>query len=1836
MNYIYIYIMASLASSTIYGSQRVALIQAIIQTIGDRASIKDKANMQKLMAIAVHSNRNLFNANHTTFMNNVLEWWEKSYETVKDVGQFLTKDAAIILLQTAIRLVNSPPPPSFAPAAQPEVPQQHIDTRQLLRLGCDTMHQNSATITASNTQDLSSRERFNDTTLRTSGTPALSGWIIGANSTSILNDGQRRIGTMASRVVHHHHEIVTPEADLFAATPLDHMVVLGRIPSRTQEAFNTGQVTDVAQFDGTLDDGVFSYVTSQSFIKWLGMGIDITHDVDEQRPSDTCRSIMFQRWMKELQRVTGVPNRLQYLKWLSAFMEEIKEFQGLWGMVNGTVLTFEAYCLGGGPLHFNMLPNYEKGGGVSLDTLKDAMTNHLTTVMSRNSRPFISLGDTGRISLLKRDKLEKIEDPIEKQDLNLSLLSNNPKSIALHQQLLMKGARVPCPQNQGFLGDNVNVTWLLDAFGRPATSGLSSTFDYNNMGANGDSATEKPMGKQPNIFTHNYALMHPQLGQKRTLQGNFSSEGVVTREHKMVLVKIPETQVKEIETNLELVMDQATRVVIGGKTLPDLLSDIASPSKDTLERRTILCDNFDKMYQTDERMKTLRKSRRDTSRAKTQIQLKKMEQDETLMLDSVRAARGLTSNVTRGKIWREEEEDKHAEENKLRDSLRPIVEDTLNNSQKIFRIEKSYKDLKLPEGIDKITPCPFYYLVHVQMDKNGRYYVKMLDGNKYYPVGWLDNWVRVLSVKVQGKSTIYLPLATILSMEESIRERIAAAAVAELATSPWGAELIQKVANLVETNPARALKIFAPHKEALLSILSHQSRHAHSAWVGGKQPRIKPFVHLGSNTQTHHLSTLSKELFGAGGRFDNDNVGKTGEAAKLVEIAKEGGEDEQKEKKKGPKFLMTRMLMAIMVLKETKEEDMVERIAYQTAASEQPTFFGKFIDAVFSTLLHATPTRVDELVELREKIVEFFRTPVFLNWLAGMCIFHSKPENKITNQNFPNILGDLLQTLSQNDIIIPPTLGNEVIKKLSSKPEEGMVVSRLLMLMCESVPTYHAELAKLEQKSYPTNSDVRLASRKQTDHSSRFDAKYPGDGEDLRFPVLENFLVDVYKADSTQKLELSSVTRCVGANDDVREGHAIFEGTASVRRVRIREYEHFQKFCDAVDTGSSNAKRKKFIETYWNQRVETITGATKFTETRRVVADRKKKASPSDVPGDNDDDASSVATKETKGFNSKEIPVFSRALGGISFNGLNSDQGPRALEMVYKDIAASELLLFLGLDLDGAAETVLRKGGFGEKEINAGIKYCLESSACEGVKTGGDFLQIVEGKIMNILFGQNYTEHRIPLLEIFGFTSFDRIAVIIAAIMDVPAMFLSSKAGNIAYGGLNTTTWESDGEIDERRVQLTRDGSLTPSMSLLEKVIDINWLGTIADRSRKRMRAFILALMNILRNPGDAQIEKYANTSLEELIDLLKHMMNNGNGKRNAETWAAAMDLIETITKGQVMLLKETCRRDPNLEKRLEIVASERIKILKLLTAVIQNNTDVKTFSDTLEQLNTAYTTQLTSPQQGASLQQQQQLAQQAAAEAKRIADEQAEAKRIADEQAEAKRIADDQAAALQQQQQQAAAEAKRIADEQAEAKRIADEQAAQKEAAIQEHQRQTILALIEEGKILIGALRETIHILMSPNRVAELREQGTGGEKQQGAVHGKHRKTSVRGEDTALGELRRESQRLTFAIEQAKRFLDKMTKPIITENPYYGLIGNQLVPISNQNIKNTIRELIARLETAKNNLGVGGDGSGGGFGGGSRKRRYRRRRKTRRKKKRRKRKTIRKRRKRGRKTRRK
>ncbi len=256
--------------------------------------------------------------------------------------------------------------------------------------------------------------------------------------------------------------------------------------------------------EGNADCG-FVFEKMQSFMEWFSLGIDITHDVDEQKPAQIARFVIYQRWSKEFCRVA--PSlRIQYLKRISIIMGQLEEFQNLWGTVRTkdggrtASLTFEDYYLGGGPMGIEQRVDYMAGTSKSMEVLKDELTNSLTLIMTRNGRSFVSLVEEAqkgpRLTCALRAKLEAASDELK---MGGKGVATPIIDTDVATRLFTEGSTVVAPVGVEYTG-SVSSTVIVDAFKntmlspeKKSSSSDSMEFASNTRASQGDAAALKVM-----------------------------------------------------------------------------------------------------------------------------------------------------------------------------------------------------------------------------------------------------------------------------------------------------------------------------------------------------------------------------------------------------------------------------------------------------------------------------------------------------------------------------------------------------------------------------------------------------------------------------------------------------------------------------------------------------------------------------------------------------------------------------------------------------------------------------------------------------------------------------------------------------------------------------------------------------------------------------------------------------------------------------------------------------------------------------------------------------------------------------------------------------------------------------------------------------------------------------------------------------------------------------------------------------------------------------------------------------------------------------------------------
>ena len=338
-----------------------------------------------------------------------------------------------------------------------------------------------------------------------------------------------------------------------------------------EDLFQSGP--SMATFTGDQEGNAncdFVFEKMQSFMEWFSLGIDITHDVDEQKPAQIARFVIYQRWSKEFCRVAPSLRR-EYLQKISIIMGQLKEFQHLWGAVgteNGETryLTFEDYYLGGGPMGIEQSSlGYRPGTSKSMEVLKDELTNSLTLIMTRNGRSFVSLVEEAQkgpqLTCALRAKLEAASDELK---MGGKGVATPIIDTDVATRLFTEGSTVVAPVGVEYM-DSVNSTVIVDAFKntmlspeKKSSSSDSMEFASNTRASQGDAAALKVMAAGSEVrekLTRKNRLMHGQRGSPWSCTSTLGSgqEGeVCSRVHalnitwdKSALVNVNESVIKE-------------------------------------------------------------------------------------------------------------------------------------------------------------------------------------------------------------------------------------------------------------------------------------------------------------------------------------------------------------------------------------------------------------------------------------------------------------------------------------------------------------------------------------------------------------------------------------------------------------------------------------------------------------------------------------------------------------------------------------------------------------------------------------------------------------------------------------------------------------------------------------------------------------------------------------------------------------------------------------------------------------------------------------------------------------------------------------------------------------------------------------------------------------------------------------------------------------------------------------------------------------------------------------------------------------------------------------------
>jgi len=1364
-------------------------------------------------------------------------------------------------------------------------------------------------------------------------------------------------------------------------------------PGDNEDLFEGGSAN--AEFKGDQEgDGEchFAFSKAQSFMEWLSLGIDITHDVDEQKGAGIARFVIYQRWTKEFCRVTPA-KRMQYLTNISNIMSQLPGFRDIWGKIEGVdgTLTFEEYVLKGGPLGIEQNADYIPGTCPAMHELKDQLTDCLTLFMTRNGRSFVSLNEkekSGNVVCTLRPTLEEATQ--DEKDGLTGVYTPNLDTDAT-AQLFTQGTSVAISDNTTYNGD-ISISMIVDSFKNtilaPPSSSSSAKMEFLNdtMGSVGDAATSKKMKAGSEIrprLTRRSKLMHGKRGSTWSCRAILTSDANNSREHGLNVTwegSSSHTDDSTLKNAIDKALSDSDNLFLRIHPAKPLLKKIKTVlSVPVLQaRRDRLVATFNAAVNADSELNNLGPSGK-VLKEKTGNALKKWKKIGEGTVRAAQYARNRARTPPKTS----------SNEAGSREAFGTVVKQLLSQGVSIRRVPKESILLRgvgesdgnqytwTPANGEDYSQGPFnditadinYFLVEVKEDAEG-YFVDFMD-QKYYLCGRFPSRFKELLLVKDTSGKLFLPLATVLTLDEAIRDILVDDIIRRLQGNPIGRLFLTNLSNLLTSQDGlmAIFYIFEGMKESFFSVLEHLKRHAHISVTKSGTNMGNEGVYTGVERSGVNLATtIFHELLGEGGDWGTLSINKDPSFAQFEHSMKSGD---------ARMTAVKRILMAAVSLRSEQRPNQ----SFGASTSESKSHSVKLPPSrVASPKDFLTAFEREARLELlnwrterdsnpdAQKLIEVVKEDLSSSEFNGLILDFLTSKIKNTNcdglskKDIRVILELNIQSPQYFSQILSLTKTEQMVKRFGKGAIEDIFrflnrtmerfvsrsdIKEIMRTVCKDLKENGGRSTRL---SYSTNRAGHLATRVLPEEvrPTRLNSTFFDLAETLdTFPILTRLVGLVVDDDDQRTIGLSCITKTElpRSLQPIRVVPVSVKGKASVKRIRTLEFLYFDKFCNDVKKKRREKKGKLLNDFFYNEWLRLVRNKNsdkatlhQFEQSEKTLMDRhralKLTINPDVDDGNDDGDGGAVAKAKKALFIMPNGPGLSRAANGSSWNAEKADNGPRSLEMIYKNLAHSCLQVAQGLDRDAVLESFLTSIGIkvGDKIFKGALEYCLNSMTCEGIKTGGDFLQIILSKVMNMLFGLGYERYLMPDLEIIGFTSFDRIATIISGIFNVPTIFINTKGANQAFGGCSMNYTKLPGNGAQRlggpydtTATPNRESSTIVAQSLTERMLDVNWLSEFSSsRCNDRLKVILIALLNTIN-------EKDLDTSLatSSLLERYRRLVEDP-GK--ASKVALLKKYVEQITEGQQTMLKVNSRyKGCHLEVRLNYAKKERELILQFI-----------------------------------------------------------------------------------------------------------------------------------------------------------------------------------------------------------------------------------------------------------------------------------------------------------------
>ena len=1360
---------------------------------------------------------------------------------------------------------------------------------------------------------------------------------------------------------------------------------LPQIQISSQYSTPVQQITEFAYVVKTNADVDTKLYKTENFLTWLNSSIDRLHDMREFEPPSSVRALLYNNFMQDFIVLSdGLANI--YLSLLSEFLGRAhSDRPDFWGTVQSddgqsTALTFEDYVRGGGPLlelqAGYIFPPIAKIRSMNdekkilmkqfvydLKTYGIPLVRIMEFDRERDFGTELQVQSTVNIDIATEGKSSLADGTLARID---DIDANKIKKLFLHFRGLTS-------KDQKYANiDGANVLLLLDAYKKPfphqmyAFQTSPSTYIAAIDKANAKKWTVQKREDIQQISEEARDILLPQAGSTRQFEfRRYDNQIVQTSQMATVTthMEIDATGVLQtIYSKITEVQQALVAQLRGASGFPQAIQQILKESNYVDASR---CAALEEMFETQQYLKGILQSGDNKTVAKTGASRQAIIKERGKLIKIIKAFEGNQHFSS----MKKEDLDKKQTIGALREELLfPLAERIL---EKLPNIEKMTKQ---GSPLDIITQCESFYMVEVDKTSDGQIIINTPTGT-YQPLTCLDSLfgpevVQHDFIRRQNEKD-YIPLLTVEKLEHLILDIVSTRTVRSLdaemqANTSFGSYIDRIIRYVIEN--AESLSFLS---DDIQSAFLEKVSHVEFAQYKGEGRYQDANVHTGT-TKVQRTATVAGHIFEPTRHTglvkdsddDTDRI-DTGELAERI-------------KAMPPQEILKAILIASMSIGNTTGMDMDE----EQEGKEQKEPLVHQAQSIFVTIDRAIRQTIGLLSLSLNKIYtvsaqqqQLDKTLTFVtniltdqgadvgmyNVVLNMCRTQ-QPQMVVRTYLTERLIPLIFDLFSQRiNITISTSLHTQIMQQLHTSLES--FGDKTIGDLCEelsSQETKNSDLREIDIQWYNYQSTQHVSQSTEDEpfmtgpSSFVFGRRFINAGRDSaeELPLLATIVKDVNSAVNKPTVTLAS-TIFPNAKFGVSQGVSETSISAvSVAQVHRQSFTLYESLLLPTVKGLLTKNQKKLkktaiktglgrtIYTLWLRRLQMdetvdITGMDPIKLFEQVILDHigRIETTMGDSHGSSEGDDDDAIPGEIKldPITSETKIGFSRSLNGISGFGGKHDKAQRCLHYTIKSLAYSFIPQILGLSSLGIQETSFR---------DAALQFCCRVRAYEGLKSAGDLLPLLVARSMNLCYSFK-REGGLPITNIFGGASFDKLCTISAHLHKVPSVMIDVKGGILCFGGFRGKMTSTN------YVPLNNNPTLVAQLDLQLASCDTYWIGRQNNLFKRTLHFLVLLLAQVIKSDQTnyetfvSNYRQIMNASDHQIIGFINKILNvvMANADRNItmEFINRLNGAIDGYNERLLRALGNPCSNSEEIYRRAAIQQHIRTQTIQMLLQILGN-----------------------------------------------------------------------------------------------------------------------------------------------------------------------------------------------------------------------------------------------------------------------------------------------------------